>query len=452
MHGHTLPDAVYRIATQPVPGDSGLPLLGHSLSLIWNLDRRLQRQHQRYGEVSWISAFGRRLTLLLGADSNQFVLQQQARQFSSRAWSLLLKPFFEPALLCMDAEEHRLHREALRDAFRHDALRDYLRLMAPRVDAALAGRDAQRAPRLLTQLKPLTLDLACHALIGVEARDDVAALSKAFLAARQALGHPLRLRLPCTRWQRGLDGRRQLDTYFRNCVGTRRQAGGADLLTRLCGARLADGRSLTDAEVADHLIFLLMAGHDTTSSLLAATVFLLGQHLGWQQSLRDECRHVDAADAEQLMALPLLDLVFKEALRLSSPVPLLLREALSDCHYRGHDLPAGTLVALSPAFTHRLPCYWENPDRFDPHRFGAARREDRAHPFAYLPFGAGVHKCIGMGFGESVAKLLLCKLLQGWRWTVPADRALPSAYAPQYPSWWRVSLSLQRLQVRSGAA
>jgi cytochrome P450 len=109
----------------------------------------------------------------------------------------------------------------------------------------------------------------------------------------------------------------------------------------------------------------------------------------------------------------------KEALRICAPVPGLPRRAVRDCEYKGYRIPAGHMVQISPWFTHTNPEYWSEPLRFDPERFGEARAEDKAHPFLWVPFGGGAHKCIGLHFGEMEVKAILHQLLLRYRWSVP---------------------------------
>ena len=126
-------------------------------------------------------------------------------------------------------------------------------------------------------------------------------------------------------------------------------------------------------------------------------------------------------DIEALEGLTALDLIVKESLRLVAPVPLVMRRAVKDTAVEGHFIPTGSLVAVAPAVNHFDPACWSNPDDFDPDRFGPARREDRSHRNAWIPFGGGVHKCIGLHFGTLEVKAILHQMLLTHSWTVPHD-------------------------------
>jgi cytochrome P450 len=118
-------------------------------------------------------------------------------------------------------------------------------------------------------------------------------------------------------------------------------------------------------------------------------------------------------------------MVMKETLRLATPVPLLLRTAVRDTEVAGVALPAGTLAAVIVGFTHQMAEIWPEPERFDPERFAAHRREDRIHPAAWTPFGGGAHACIGLHFAGQQVKAVLHQLLRGYEWSIAPDYEMP---------------------------
>ena len=125
------------------------------------------------------------------------------------------------------------------------------------------------------------------------------------------------------------------------------------------------------------------------------------------------------AGIDELESLETLDLVVKETLRLVAPVPVLMRKTVADVEIAGRRIPADTLVALAPGVNHFDAACWTEPDRFDPERFGDLRREDQNHRFGWIPFGGGVHKCIGLHFGVLEVKAILHPMLRTYTWTVP---------------------------------
>jgi cytochrome P450 len=171
------------------------------------------------------------------------------------------------------------------------------------------------------------------------------------------------------------------------------------------------------------MIFLIMAAHDTSSVTVSAAAYYLGKHPEWQERARAEslARGDRPLNVAELKELRTLDLVIRETLRLVPPVPGPIRRTVKDTELLGHHIPAGTMIAIGTWVTHLLPELWTDPLRFDPERFAEPRREDRRHRFAWLPFGGGVHKCIGMHFGMLEVKTVLDAMLRRYRWSYPDD-------------------------------
>jgi len=123
-------------------------------------------------------------------------------------------------------------------------------------------------------------------------------------------------------------------------------------------------------------------------------------------------------------------LVLKEALRLYPPLPTIPRAAINDCEFEGYEIKKGDQVFVSPYFTHRMPEIWTEPNKFDPERFNKERAEDRNHKHAWIPFGGGAHKCLGIKFAELQVKLILFHLLKNYKLDVPNNYEMPYAPAP----------------------
>ena len=118
---------------------------------------------------------------------------------------------------------------------------------------------------------------------------------------------------------------------------------------------------------------------------------------------------------DDMSAMTLTEYVFQETLRFYPSVMILNRRTTRDVHINGYDIPAHTMIMLSPPFTHRMEEWWTNPLEFDPMRFSPERAEDKRHGFNYIPFGGGAHKCIGMHFAMMNAKLYLFRLLKNYK-------------------------------------
>jgi len=416
----------------PVRGDRGLPVLGHTLRYIRDPLAMWSDRYRRYGPVSWFSAFGRRTVALLGPEAAEVVLSNRDRAFANAtAWRQLIGPFFDRGLMLLDFDEHLKHRRLMQEAFTRDRLTRY----ADALDGAVAERVGHWTPRpgfrAYPALKSLTLDLATSIFMGgaegtTPARMDQ--INRAFIDSVQAATALVRVPAPGGRWWRGLRGRRELERFLRGYLPARRAGDGDDLFSVLCRVEV-DGERFTDDDVINHMIFLLMAAHDTSTITLSTMLQYLGQHPQWQQRCREESLAAgDSIGFADLDRLASLDLVMKECLRLVAPLPTMVRHTVRDTEVLGHHIPQGTTVALSPHLNHHLPEYWPEPGRFDPGRFSPERREDKVHRYAWQPFGGGVHKCLGMHFSGVEIKIILHHLLHRFEWTVDPGYRAPLDY------------------------
>ena len=159
-----------------------------------------------------------------------------------------------------------------------------------------------------------------------------------------------------------------------------------------------------------------MAAHDTLTSSLTSFIGELAANPQWQEKLRDEVSALGVAAGEptsfdNLEAMPLTEMAFKEALRLKPPVPSMPRRAVRDFTFKGFAIPAGTMVGVNPLFTHHMPEIWPDPEKFDPMRFTDEAQRNR-HRFAWVPFGGGAHMCLGLHFAYMQAKCFARHFLQ----------------------------------------
>jgi cytochrome P450 len=140
--------------------------------------------------------------------------------------------------------------------------------------------------------------------------------------------------------------------------------------------------------------------------------------------------------------------VFKEILRMYSPVGQQIRETVRDTALQGHFVPAGTIVIIGSHPAMRIDRWWRDPDVFDPERFTTERHEDKVHRYAWAPFGGGAHKCIGLYFGGMTVKAIMHRMLLHYRWSVPAGYVPPMGWATGPIPLDGLPIHLQRLDAR----
>ena len=397
-----------------IPGTDGLPIIGTTLAHLRDQVGLANRMQARHGPVFRLRSFGARSVVLLGADANEMILLDKERNFSSMlGWEPLLGHAFSRGLMLLDFDEHRLHRRVLTGAFKAPAMQFYLGTLNELTAKALRQWPQDRF-EFYPHVKELTLNLAAAVFLGLPFGAETADINAAFVDTVRAIAGIVRAPLPGTLMAKGIAGRARLEAFFRAEIPRRRQNPGADMLSQICRADPEDGFVLSDQDIINHMIFLMMAAHDTTTSALTALVQQLAEHPAWQQRLREEIRASGGPDGpsfDDLGKLTLMENAFKEAMRLHAPVPSILRRALRDCSWAGHEIPAGAGVAIMPSHTHVMPDYWDEPLRFDPDRFLPAAVAQR-HKFAWFPFSGGAHMCLGLHFAYMMAKVVMFHLLR----------------------------------------
>jgi cytochrome P450 len=395
---------------------------------------RLQRLSNEKGPVVRQSAGVFQLVNLFGPEANRFVLLDRDQIFSSRKpWMMIMGRIFPNGLLLRDGEEHKQHRKIMHAGFTRPALRRYLERMNPMIARGLKGW-RQRAQGFLAfrAFKELTLDIAASIFVGVDLGPETTRMNGVFEDLVAASMSRVRLPLPGLEFHRGLKGRAFMVDYFRRLIPQRRAGGGDDMFSRLCRAESEEGARFTDADVIDHMVFLMMAAHDTTTSTLTSMTYELARHPSWQERLRDESRALGKAqiDFDDLEELAGMTWVMKETLRRYPPLPVIPRVALRDFDWEGFRIPQGAMVVVSPIHTHHMREWWQEPERFDPERFTPARAEDEKHTHSWVPFGGGAHLCIGYRFAEVQVKSIMHQMLLGHRWSVTEDYRMPVQQAP----------------------
>lgn len=421
--------------SKPIPVDNGLPILGHAIGMFRDVLGNVQALERRHGPI-WQSHFGSSSIInMLGPDALELVLKNRDGNFSSKlGWDFFIGKVFPGAIMAMDGDDHRYQRRIMQVAFRKSALRAYLEQMSPAIDVGIGKWTPSGASShlMFPLIKQLTLDLAASVFMGIELGKNAAALNRAFVHTVAASLAFIRRPIPGLKMWRGVRGRKLLVERFRELLPQKRAVHTSDFFSEFCHARSEQDEQFTDQEIVDHMIFLMMAAHDTTTSTLTTMMYLLAKHPAWQERLRDEARSLGKSqlDYDDLEGVETLNWVMREALRLYPPLSSMPRMCVRDTVFGDYLIPAGTMVGVFPIHAHHMDSLWTNPHGFDPERFSSTRQEDKRHAFAWVPFGGGVHMCIGQHFATLQVKAIMHQLLLRYRWTVPADYVMPYQLVP----------------------
>lgn len=412
-----------------IPGDSGWPILGHTLEFLRDNHALLNRGYAKHGLVYRRRVLFQDGISLLGPDANQHVLLDSQQCFSNYlAWSTVLDRIFPNGLMLKDFSDHRYHRRILQSAFKKPVLDSYIQPMGQHVAEGIAKWPRNQSFHFLPAVKSLLLDIAAQTFLGVDLGEDANAVNKAFVDAADASIAILKRRIPGTRWARGMQGRELLEAFMTKQLPAKKVSHDLDFFAQICRAEDEHGQQLDDQAVIDHIIFLLFAAHDTTTSTLCSVAYALAENPQWQEELRAEYSHLGdrIPNYDDLAKMEKTGWVFREALRMYPPLPVIPRRCLKETEVMGYRIPRNAGVALSPLFTHYMEDYWDKPTQFDPERFSVARAEHKRHSYQFVPFGGGAHKCLGLNFAEIQVKLFLSLFLRQCHLSVAPD------YQPKY--------------------
>ena len=410
-----------------IPGDRGLPIFGHTFAFISDPFALHQRLLERYGPVYKIRVFGGQTVVLRGADALEYVLMDRDKNFGSRDGWQVLQRLFPNGLMLRDFDDHRGHRRIMQVAFKPKPMQDYMLRLNEGIANSLTAWTPSPRFQFYPAIKNLTLELGASVFLGLEMGDEAAKLNQAFIDEVAASVAVIRRPWPGTKMGRGVKARAYLLAYFRDLIPARRAGAGEDMFSQLCRAQSDEGAFFSDDEIVDHLNFLLMAAHDTTTSALTTMIWALAQHPEWQDAVREEVRGLGAEhlDYAAMDRLDVTERVFKEALRVRPPVMFLPRFTQRPFEFGGYEIPGETSISVSPALVAMSKEIWTEPTLFDPDRFSDNRAEDRRHRFAWSPFGGGAHKCIGMHFAIMQVRAFVHQFLQHYRVSLPEGYKVP---------------------------
>jgi cytochrome P450 len=322
---------------------------------------------------------------------------------------VLLPVLGEHSVLLLDEPEHMAQRRLMLPPFHGKRMQAYREVMA-RAAVEEIDRWPSGAPiRMRPRMQAVTLEVILRAVFGVGEGDRLTRLRDQLRATLNLLADPRRAillvllgpeRLRRLPWFRRKMER--VDRLILEEISARRGAADLaerdDILSLLLQATHEDGRPMSDRELRDELMTLLVAGHETTATALSWAVELLARHPAELERLEADVAEGDGA---------YLDAVIKETLRLRPVIALVLRKLVEPMEIGGRLLPAGVSVAPSIYLVHRRPDIYRGPERFRPERFF----EQPAGTYTWIPFGGGVRRCLGGAFAEFEMQVVLRELV-----------------------------------------
>jgi sterol 14-demethylase len=409
-------------ADRPIPRlAGGLPFLGHAVEFHRDPVELIQRGRDRHGDIFSFPLLGNTVNVLTGAAGNEAFFKASDTVLSAKEAYQFTVPIFGKGVAydttpeLMDQQLRMIH-PALRD----EKMQSYARFIEAEVDAHLDGWGDGGTFDLLSVMNEITVRTAGRCLIGAEFRT---ALAGTFAPLYHDLEGGINMvaffapNLPLPAMRRRDRARRSVVALMSGVIAARRAAKAStdDFLDALITARGAGGEPLSDDTITGLLLTLLFAGQHTSAVLATWMGILLLRNPQYLEPILAEQAAVFRSDGMTLAALKQLTLLehcIKEAERLYPPLVMLMRKVLKDFAFEGHVIPAGDLMMVSPAVSHRIAKIFADPQRYDPERFAPPREEDRRTPYALIGFGGGKHRCIGLAFAYQQVKVIWSVLLR----------------------------------------
>ena len=395
-----------KIPARDLPPGPRWPALLQSIALMRFRHRFIPALHRRYGDTFTVRTVPKAAPLVLFSrpEATKEIFAGHPEVFHAGKGNAILGPIMgEHSLLLLDSAEHRRARKLLMPAFNGAALRGYESVVSQLAKEEVEGWIPGVPFRSLDRMNALTLEVILRVVFGVADEHRLVRLRP--LVNRTVdinpvillgWGYPVLQRFGP--WRRTVDNQRALDELIYAEITDRRRAGDlherTDVLSQLLAVGESGGDALSDAELRDQLVTLLLAGHETTATALSWALYELA---------RDSRQLLAARAAAERGDHDHLEAVMKEAMRLHPVIPMVVRHLMQPAVIGGRRLPKGTNVGPSIILSHSSEESFPEPDVFRPERF----RDGQVAPNTWIPFGGGVRRCIGAGFSlmEGVAVL-----------------------------------------------
>jgi cytochrome P450 len=386
-----------------------LQTLAWAVAPTWVMDNCAERLGESFTLTFWPS--GMKLVMVSGPEAVKTVFTAPPEVAPSAAGNSPIRPVMGPnSVIVLTGAEHMRQRKLLLPPFHGERMREYERTIVDATRKDMAQWPMQRPMRLQERTRAITLEVILRAVFGVEAermdtlRTAIGGLLAPMRPWRMIL---LALRMPSTERLDGAIGQAldRLNAVIYEELAKRRAQQDlderTDILSLLLQARDEDGQAMTDDELRDELVTLLLAGHETTATSVAWAIERLVRH---PDKL---ARLVAEIDAGEQAGDAYMTAVINETLRVRPVVPIVARMLQRELDVDGYTLPAGTRVTPSIYLTNRNARVYDHPQRFEPERF----ERNAPDTFSWIPFGGGIRRCIGASFAQLEMKLMLRTML-----------------------------------------
>lgn len=368
--------------------------------------------HAEMGDAFLLQLPGLKTAMLVGPEANRFILVSHRDKFRWRVEGDPVTILLREGILVTDGETHDTLRRLMNPALHRRVLDYHVDTISQCTDEIIDRWQQASTIDMLVEMRKITLLSLTRTLFRTDIAPELDRLWQPVVKSIEYISPGLWLlwrNIP----RRGYDKHiRLLNDYLYRIIAERRALKIYEDTSDLLGLLIASG--MDDNLIRDQLLTMLIAGHDTSTALLAWALYLLAKHpdaMGHAQAEVDHALSLEIPALDKLSQLLYLGQIIDETLRLYPPIHLGSRLVAEDVEFNGMYLPAGLRVMYSIYLTQRHPRYWHAPDKFQPDRFNPENKRNIL-PYTYLPFGGGARNCIGTAFALVEAKVILARILQ----------------------------------------
>jgi len=383
------------------------------------------RWARQYGDIFYYRAFHRHIYFLNHPDLLKYVLVTHHQGFIKGEAVRFNRRIFGNGLLTNEGDSWMQQRRLIQPAFGRRSIEPYGEIMVAYTERMVATWRDGEVRDIHQDMMRLGLEIVAKVLFNVEITAETDRVSAALntlmelSSGGRMLLPPILRRLPTPGNLRFRHAARELDDVVYGLIRKRRANGetAGDLLHALLEVQRQGTGAMTDEQLRDEVMTLLLAGHETTAISLSWTWYLLAQHPEVERKLWSELQQVlkgKSPTPDDLPRLPYTERVVKEAMRLYPPAWAIVRNSLINSEIGGYQVPAGATIVMSQWVMHRDPRYYHEPERFNPDRWEGKATSG----LAYFPFGGGPRTCIGASFATMEAVLVLSTIAQKYQMRV----------------------------------
>jgi len=400
--------------------------------------------YRRRGPVINAGVGGYGYVFLLGGEANKFVFANSSAFSWWEAFQLFVPVDGPTALIVSDGADHRRRRSLVQPAMHRRQVQQYVQTMVANADAVIDTWYRGQRLDVHQQFRSAVMRSIVESVFGQRMGEHADFLGEQLQPLLdlahlppQVMEWQQRVRSPA--WRRAMAARARVDDLVYSEIERARTHSTADdhVLTMLVNGRTEGGETLSDAEVRDQVVSLIADGYEATSAAMAWAIYALLSTPGAWGAAAAEVRRIlggGLPGAADLKALTYINGVVHETLRLYTPAVVSARKVMRDLWFDGHRIRAGRLLLFSPYVTHRLPELWPEPLQFRPERWDPdTPRYRKPAPHEFLPFGGGLHKCIGSVFATTEMTVMLARLVARTSLRLPVQRIRASNFVAMRP-------------------